>query len=149
MKRGLIEEQGKGGWEACCCLIQWDAPGVWTLAHFNCTPHLWKGVSSNGGLMNLQEKAGYSAPPSHTVEHNEIVLVRPTCFWHRIVALAWQLNTQMQQQELLVSKIKMQRIDVKGGKKKNEGMTGNSKICSKLSFTFSGIRSIIARRACC
>lgn len=28
MKRGLIEEQGKGGPEACCCLIQWDAPGA-------------------------------------------------------------------------------------------------------------------------
>lgn len=38
MKSGLIEEQGKGGSEACYCLIQWDAPGAWTLAHFNCTP---------------------------------------------------------------------------------------------------------------
>lgn len=38
MKRGLIEEQGKGGSEACYCLIQWDALGAWTLAHFNCTP---------------------------------------------------------------------------------------------------------------
>lgn len=28
MKRGLIEEQGKGGSEAFCCLIQWDAPGA-------------------------------------------------------------------------------------------------------------------------
>lgn len=124
MKRGLIEEQGKGGWEACCCLIQWDAPGVWTLAHFNCAPHLWKGVSSDGALMNLQEKAGYSAPPSHTLEDNEIVLVRPTCFWHCIAALAWQLNTQTQQQELLVSRMKMQRIDVKGGshiRKKQNG----------------------------
>lgn len=28
MKSGLIEEQGKGGSETCCCLIQWDAPGA-------------------------------------------------------------------------------------------------------------------------
>lgn len=92
MNRGLIEEQSKGGSEAWRCLIQWDAPGVGALAHFNCAPPLWKGVASDGALMNL-EKAGYSVPPSYTLEDNGIVLVRPTCFWHRTVALAWQLNT--------------------------------------------------------
>ena len=67
MKRGLIEEQGKGGSEACCCLIQWDAPGAWRLAHFNCTPLSFiKGSMQRYSFNESESKAGYSVSFSHT-----------------------------------------------------------------------------------
>lgn len=67
MKRGLIEEQGKGGSEACCCLIQWDAPGAWRLAYFNCTSLSFiKGSMQRYCLNESERKAGYSVSFSHT-----------------------------------------------------------------------------------
>lgn len=154
MKRGLIEERGKGGSEACCCLIQWDAPGAWRLAHFNCTRLSFIKGSMWRYSFNESEREGrlFSFCLSHTLKDNVIVLVRPTCFaaaccnttasytqtrahtW--MIISIWEENTRGANRWNKDQKKKERKIEY--------WKTGNSIILSVLSTIFSGIWSIIS-----
>lgn len=153
MKRGLIEERGKGGSEACCCLIQWDAPGAWRLAHFNCTRLSFIKGSMRRYSFNESEREGrlFSFCLSHTLKDNVIVLVRPTCFGEALLQHNCQLHTQTRTHTWMIISIWEEnrrganRWNKDRNKKKKEyWKKGNSIIRFVLSTIFSGIWSIIS-----